>query len=173
MVYYMTDSPFNGADVTVTIKRGADYGASWNVFRGTPQGVKEQMVEYYGLDADALADADPGTVEMEAMQAARAGYLVADQLGGKVQSINKTKPASKAKKAPSKPKPEPEVNEGQAQDNDAAEEDALAGIRAEIARITNPDDLNKLWAKNQQAFVNGDLLDEWKARGRELVAGGN
>lgn len=151
----MSESPWGrDAEVSVTLKHDGKYEAPWIVFRGSPEQVKADIVEALGWDKDAGDTRSLVELVHAADKQAKAEYGVKAELGGKV--------ISRERKSSTK-----SASEDKAPEAEASEEDGNPLVKV-IASINNVADLKKLWAENQEAFQDGDLMDVWKARGKEL-----
>lgn len=139
----MTD-PINPGGVSVTVK-GEGKDLPWMVFHGAPETVLTNLSAIFGDGTETLRDVP--SLAAQAHVDWNASINVAKGLGGRVLSIVKDKKA----------------------DETPAEEDPRNGLLAEIAAITDPAELPKLWAANKAAFEDADLLAAWKARGKELT----
>lgn len=145
--------------ISVTIKGdepGGKYNdakspGTWIVFHGSPQRVKEQIIEVFDFDAEASQRSLHHLVN-EATKVFKAVSSVGQSLGGTVLSKGEGEPASQ-------PASEPK----------AEEDDETAPIKAMIGAASSRDALKKIWAENKAVFdANPSLMDEWKAKGKSL-----
>lgn len=150
----MSESPWGrDAEVSVTLKHDGKYEAPWIVFRGSPEQVKADIIEALGWDKDAGDGKSLLELVHQADKQAKAEYGVKAHLGGR--TISKERKSSTES-----------VSEDTSAEAEAAEEGNP--LLAQIAAVNTVDDLKKLWAENQEAFKDGELMTVWKARGKEL-----
>ena len=155
--------PYTDREMNVTIKvpESKRYAGDnpWFVFRGSPEAVREMLIEAFDLDKDL----DLFAAVLNAQRIATAGGV----LGGKVISPGKAADTSGAdaawQQAQSSNEQGPPWN---AEEKKAEEVDPiLAGIESS----TDVQELQRLWAENQDAFNNNTAyMDAYKAKGRAL-----
>jgi hypothetical protein len=147
--------------ISVTIKGdepGGKYNdakspGTWIVFHGSIVAVKEQIVEAFDYEADAVNRPLYDLVN-EATKSFKAINAVGTQLGGTVLS------KGGEDKAQADSPTEPAKSD---------EDDATKPIKAMIENATSRDGLKQLWAENKAVFdANPSLMDEWKAKGKSL-----
>jgi len=162
---------------SVTFKTGKQYKESLINFNGARQAVREDVIAYFGLDAEAVKDMTDFEIRMAADEIAQGVSTVASKLGGKVLG---SKPASSSESeserttsgndpwasvegsTTSAPAEEPKV-----------EEDPLKAMRDTIESMQDVPGLQRLWAENRPLFdANADLMVAYKARGKHLQGGG-
>lgn len=158
----MSDTPpWNpeAGEVSVTLKHDGKYEAPWMVFRGRPESVKADILAAFGWDTEAGEGKSLYEIALQADRQAKAEYAVQSQAGGRVISKERKRSSTSANV-------DTDAASSEQQTSDTSE--AGNPLADQIAAINNVDDLKKLWAENQEAFQDGDLMDVWKARGKEL-----
>jgi hypothetical protein len=147
---HVTDAWTEGG-TGVTIKEGKGYEESWFTFRGTPAQIKEDLIQFFGLDSASVADWTVHAVASHCKAIAHGIAVVATELGAAViaDGPSENLPAS------STPSPT----------EDAPAESPLL---ARIAATTDAESLKRLWAENQDAFKDATVMNAWKARGKAL-----
>ncbi|MFE4451403.1 hypothetical protein [Streptomyces sp. NPDC056796] len=157
-------------EITVTIKYGKAHDDSWAVFRGTPSGIRANILDYFGMDPETQVGLSLSSIVVNATNVAHGKGLIATALGATVVEETTTdapaKPqgdpwaaaASAPAQAPSAPSPAPA----------APSEDPNAYILGEIAKKTTVMELKKLWAENQSFFKDAAVMAAWKAKGKAL-----
>jgi hypothetical protein len=151
----------DGRGITVTVKYGKGYEESWVVFRGPSiTQVREDIIDYFGMDRASVAELTLSDVVVNATNLAHGKGNVAAALGA---TVIKSGPTPAATENP--------ASSAWAQ---AAQQEAEAPAEnpmlARIAATTNVDELKRLWAENQAAFAEADVMAAWKARGKALKA---
>ncbi len=148
-----------GRAITVTIKYGKGYDDSWVVFRGDAESIREDVIGYFGMDRASVAELTLSELIVNATQYAHGKTAVASTLNGAVIGH---KPS--------------EAQDAQGKSSDpwaAAEQQASAQpqenpMLARIAACTTGDELRRLWAGDQAAFADAEVMAAWKARGKAL-----
>ena len=157
-------------ETTVTIKYGKGYEETWAVFKGSVPGIREQIIDYFGLLRDAVAEYTlhelvinvtnlaHGTGNAAAILGAvvippsEAGAKPVESTGGNPWAglgVGTADVAVKAKAAP------------------AAASENQHVIDA-FAKAPDVKELQKVWAANQSAFSDPAVVEAYKARGKEL-----
>lgn len=154
----------DAAESSVTIKSGKGYEAMWFVTKGSPDQIKSWLIRFFDLPYDAVAELTPYEVTALAEDIAQGRSNVATILGGTIATPTANTPAPTADGDPWA------QIAGEASEAPQKAEDPLAGLRDQIANAESPAALQRLWAQNQDAFRNEDLLAEWKAKGKSLAA---
>lgn len=149
----------SGRGVTVTLKFGGGFEYPWVVLRGTPDEVKQDIAQIFGFESASVADATIASVIRDAAQEALALGNALAGLGAQPVRRN-----SGGSKGGSKSQPD----EAQADVAAAAAADPLAELKKAIDDAADIDALKVLWAENQEAFQDADLLAAWKAKGQAL-----
>ncbi|MEU7400100.1 hypothetical protein [Streptomyces sp. NPDC044948] len=154
--------------ITVTIKYGKSYEDTWAVFKGSAGEVRQDILEYFGIESDSVTGLTLSDIVTNATQIAHGKGLIATQLGATVV-------AQEPAEAPAKPQGDPWASVGTSQpvtvaDQAPAQQDANSWILGEIAKQTNRADLKKLWANNQSFFSDPSVMDAYKAKGKSLPA---
>ncbi|MFD6636786.1 hypothetical protein ACFWDN_13325 [Micromonospora chalcea] len=151
-----------GRGLQVTIKYGKGYEETWVSFAGLREEIREDIIDYFGLDRDSVSGLTLSELVVSATNLAHAKGNVASSLGGTV-----IPPAQQ-----SKPAPASDVWDeiGQAgQQSSAPAEPEKDPVLTLIEKAESVDELKRIWAENQERVV-GPILDAWKARGKELKA---
>lgn len=166
-----------GRGVTVTIKYGAGFDQPWLVFRGLPQEVRDDLIESFGLDRAENLKIPLSGVVLNATQVAHAKGSIGSTLGATSVSESASDSTSAKPSAPASTNDEaqadPWASATEAAQEAAAKEEAADPnkiLRDTIDGISSLDDLKALWADNQEAFKDAELLAHWKARGKALKA---
>jgi hypothetical protein len=150
---HVSNPPWNAeGEVSVTFKHDGKYEAPWIVFRGTPEWVENAIKE---------SSAQLLTTALEFDKASKAEYGVTSKLGGTVIKREQKRSSTSANV-------DTDATSSEQQTAEAGQQEATNPLTAQIAAINTVDDLKRLWAENQEAFKDGDLMDAWKARGKEL-----
>lgn len=131
----------DNAPITFTLKHGGGYGDAWTVFRGTPQAIRDNAVEFFGVDE----------ADVEGLAAAE--VLEAIKLAVQGSGIS-TKPKA------------PEKVELKSVDTAVAVETDEA-LLEQVKTAGSTDELNKLW-KNNKAKFDKVILAAAGARKKEL-----
>lgn len=153
----MTDVTSGARETSVTIKYGKEFDKTWAVFRGNVEEIRSDLLAYFAVDAEAVAGLTLHELVVNCTKLAQGSATVAGLLGGTVI------PAS------SSPAP---GSGGTAFDEPAApaqpEAPAVNPLLAVIEAQTDVDGLKRVWAENQAAFADAELMAAWKARGKAL-----
>lgn len=168
----MTEASGRDRGVGVTLKGATGYDAPWITFSGSVDEVKADIVAAFGFDPDLGAnELDLHDLAVEAAKAFQAQWGVAATLGGKPVS-KRSSGARKATESPSRGSESDDWDEPAPKQ----EEPAAPSLAELIAGCASVDELKLLWADNSSVLSpnNPDtdqaLIDQWKARGRELSA---
>ncbi|MFI9228965.1 hypothetical protein [Streptomyces rimosus] len=144
-----------GRSITVTIKYGKGYEDSWVTFRGAPEAIPGDIVSFFGLDCDTLAELTPSELVVEATHTAQGAMHVVRGLDARIVPSRPAETADAPRKA------------AQA----AAKPDTTTqALLDQIQACQSADALKRLWAENQAAFGDEGVMNAWKARGRALAA---
>ncbi|MFJ7414622.1 hypothetical protein ACIQWZ_28060 [Streptomyces sp. NPDC098077] len=153
--------------LTVTIKYGKSHDDSWAVFRGRPREVRDDILDFFGMERDSVTGLTLSDIVTNATNLAHGKGLIATQLGGTViaEDAPPAKPAGgdpwaslgSTPQAASAPAASPE-------------QDKNAWILGEIEKQANRADLKKVWAANQSFFSETAVMDAYKAKGKALPA---
>jgi hypothetical protein len=171
--------------ITVTVKYNGDKAAPWAVFYGSPSEIREDVISYFGLDpyameqrtlhelvqiASRVASGAPVSTPMQAAPPPAAPAPA--QSEAQVMQLLKDELGARPIEEPA-PKSDPWADAGSPAGSppwDAPAPPAVNPLLAEIAACGSVLELQRLWAANQTAFKDGDLLDAYKAKGRSLKA---
>lgn len=161
------DSAWNdqaGRGVTVTIKYGKGYEETWAVFRGTVSQVREDIISYFGVDGASVASLTLSELVVNVTNLAHGKGNAAALLGGVVLgSVPSGDTAAAEAAALGTPASDPWAS---VESNTVTEHPLLARIKA----ATNVEELKLLWADNQAAFSDENVMAAWKQRGQALQA---
>ncbi|MCM8548807.1 hypothetical protein [Streptomyces sp. STCH 565 A] len=157
--------------ITVTIKYGKSYEDTWAVFKGGAGEVRQDILDYFGIESDSVTGLTLSDIVTNATQIAHGKGLIATQLGATVI-------AQEPAPAPAKPQGDPWASVGTSQPVTVAdqapasssEQDKNTWILGEIEKQTNRADLKKLWANNQSFFADPAVMTAYKAKGKALPA---
>ncbi|AKY03342.1 hypothetical protein FDI80_gp32 [Streptomyces phage Aaronocolus] len=162
-------------ELSVTIKYGKSYDDTWAVFKGTPDEIRSDIVSYFGIMPDAVAEMTLSEIVTAATDLAHGKGNAARFLGATVvpsqsapakpaqtaaPASNEDPWAAAASSAPSTPSTPPAPQA----------EDPNAWILGEIEKQTSVDSLKRLWAENQSFFKDAAVMAAWKAKGKALSA---
>lgn len=146
------------SELTWTLKQSKSYEASWAVFKGAPEDVKNDMIQSYGLNAEELKDATTFEVAALAEQVMQGLGNVKETLGARVLNAG---PDS----APAYYQTEVPQSEAKAD----PEPDPHASIHADISDASTKEALRAVWARNKEAFNDdSSLMDHVNERLKEL-----
>lgn len=167
----MTSSNPNEADSgSATIKYGRGFEAPWYVPKGSPEKIREQLITFFGMDRDSVADMTGNEVLLEANTIAQAAYTAMSQTGGRVLSKGTAAEATTAPAATTTAPTEDPWAQAAAESASVAANPMLALI----AGAGNVKGLQDLWADNQSAFMTApdaaEVMAAWKAKGLALSA---
>lgn len=156
----MTDAWSAGAETSVTIKSGKGYDDSWYVFRGRPEEIKAQLVDFFGIPSASVAGLSVFEVAVNCRQIAQGNESTVAALGGTIVPAD-TKPSQTT----------PGDDPWAAIEAGAPDESAPNPILGQIEACKTTDELKRLWAENQAAFADSAVMDAWKAKGKSLAGG--
>ncbi|MCS0601084.1 hypothetical protein NX794_07545 [Streptomyces sp. LP11] len=158
--------------ITVTIKYGKSYEDTWAVFKGSAGDVRQDILDFFGIESDSVTGLTLSDVVTNATQIAHGKGLIATQLGATVIA---QEPAA----TPAKSQGDPWASVGAtnqpvtvADQAPAAspEQDKNAWILREIESKATRAELKKLWAGNQSFFADPAVMTAYKAKGKALAA---
>ncbi|MFY1688194.1 hypothetical protein [Plantactinospora sp. WMMB782] len=156
-----TETPWQtGRETGVTIKFGKDYDAPWVTFRGVTEEIRAALLATFGMEDNP--ELSLAALVVNATKEAHAMYGVSSGLGGRVvgQSGNRRGGGfQRASQTDTETK-------GEAKPEEPAENPLLAQIEA----ATDEKGLKRLWAQNQEAFKDPEVMNAWKAKGKALIA---
>lgn len=158
----VSDDVFSGEAGRTTIKGGKGYEETWHSFDGSPSRRKQDMIEYFGLDSESVSGLTPYEVAVQCEQIAHGVGNVTRTLGGTPVAQNDSAEADTDAFAQAKAAQQRAAKEAQ------SESEAPNPLYKAIADAETVDALKLLWAENQAAFTDTDLMTAWKARGKEL-----
>lgn len=147
----MTDNAWSDdSGIGVTIKTGKGFEDTWFTFRGNNAKVREDIAAFFGMESASVSELTTYDIAVNATRIAQGVGAVSAKLGATVVS---SKPASEPAPAPAPAK---------------QEEKSENPILVLIEQATTVDDLRRIWAGNQEAFKDADLMAKWKAKGSSL-----
>ena len=158
----MSEDNSRGRGASTTIKNGKGYEESWHNFTGEPYDVREDIISYFGLDRESVAGLSAFEVTLVAERIAHGAKNVSRVLGGTpVPPAQQTDPAAPA-------------GDVWAQADQAsttpAEPEGPNPLLAQIEDVADEPALLRLWAENQAAFADAEVMAAWKAKGKSLKA---
>lgn len=177
-------------ELTVTIKYGKGYDESWAVFKGVPEEVKADLVDYFGLDSASVAGLTLNQLVQNVTQIAHSGATAGAQLGAVALPSKPAAPEKHGEVTPEKKAVTAQVFGQSASTASTNPWDAIEGSQPAAPAATPPaapaeperspvldlmaatktvKELQEVWAKNQAAFSDPAVMDVYKARGRELM----
>lgn len=144
--------------ITVTIKYGKAYDDSWAVFKGpNTTDVRFQILEYFGVSDDDTIHLTLHELVTDVTKVAQGTATAARVLDA--VAIN--------------PNPrETNIHPWAGLKEELAAEAAVhphQRVLDLIGQQTSIDDLRAVYAKNQAAFADEEVMDAYKARGKELL----
>jgi hypothetical protein len=158
------DSPARG--ITVTIKYGKGYEQPWAVFHGSTGQIRDDLTAFFGMNPDETAGLTLSDLVVNAMTSAHAVGVLASGMSATVIASHGREPAASRPDAakPGTPAAPPSA---------APPAEAVANpLLAVIAQVPDVRSLERLWAENQAAFSDPEVMAAWKARGRALSTAG-
>lgn len=158
----MSEDNSRGRGVSTTIKNGKGYEESWHGFTGPPDDVREDIINYFGLDRASVTGMSTFEVSIVAERIAHSAKNAVRTLGASpVKPADQTDPAAAdagtdpwADTTPAKP----------------AEPEGPNPMLALIEAVADVAALQRLWAENQAAFADEAVMAAWKAKGKALTA---
>lgn len=148
--------------ITVTIKYGKSYEDTWAVFNGPLEGVREDLIAYFGVDRVSVENQTLSELVVNVTSLAHGKGNAAALLGGVAIGTDTT----------SIPTPAPRSDEAQQPSGTQEEpqgEDLAKALLAKVEAATDVAALKRLWAENQAVFAAApDLMAAWKAKGKAL-----
>jgi len=152
----------DGGESTATLKYGKGHEDSWFVAKGTPAQIKQQVIDYFGLTGEDLAEKTPHEIVLQGQSIAQGTSAVSGKLNGSIDWPSSSDRPAAAKKGGSKKKSEPKKEE---------DEHPWGQVLAQIELAETEDALKKLFAVNKEAFQNADVKEASKKRFAALKEG--
>lgn len=147
-----------GRTVSVTIKYGKGYEETWVNFRGVLiTHVREDIIDYFGLDRASVSNLTLSELVVNVTNLAHGKGNLASMLGATVIGTVQAEATAAADSV---------WGDASAQQQTAAP--AANPMLAQILATTTPDELRLLWAENQSAFADAEVMAAWKTRGKAL-----
>lgn len=155
------------AGISVTIKSDEPGGkfndpkspGTWIVFHGSPQRVKEQIIEVFDLPEESLSR-PLYDLTNEATKLYKGVMSVGSTLGGTV-----IRPGTEAAPAGGQGQSAP------AQSNSDEAEAESKRLLAALEAATTVQEVKEVWARNQEAFKAPALMEAYMARGKAIKEG--
>lgn len=142
----------------VTIKYGKGYEETWAVFDGTTESVKANIVSYFDMSSESVADLSLSDIVVNATAIAHNQGNIVKTLGGTVISAKTASKMTEGETAAPAAEPEPE-----------GPHPLVAQVEAQESVAT----LQRLWAENKAAFdALPDLMAAYRAKGKALQEAG-
>lgn len=162
-----------GHAITVTIKYGKGYDDTWAIFTGLADQVRQDIVDFFGLDRESGNRLSLSDLVVSATNVAHGVGTLAREFGATPITDPRERPrrdgpqargagADPWKQAATVPDSRPESR---------TESSPAPSLIDLITQASSVDVLKKLWAANQAAFKDPAVMAAWKARGRALTAG--
>ncbi|GIF02243.1 hypothetical protein [Paractinoplanes rishiriensis] len=182
-----TSAP-TGRGVTVTIKYGRGYEAPWAVFHGQPHEIRDDIAAFFGMTAATTAGLTLSDIVVNATAQAHGVETIASGLGGATviesqPTPTATAPTATAPAATASAAAGPTAaastsataaaadpwSQASAAQAPAAAQPAGNPLLDRIARATDVQSLQRIWADDPSAFTDPAVMAAWKARGRALT----
>lgn len=150
----------------MTIKYGKGYEETWAGFKGSPADVRATIIEFFDMDPESVAGLSLSSVVVNATNLAHAKGNIASKLGGTVISRGKAAdsgPPWNTDDSASKP--------GGVWDQAVDTKPAEPEVNPILEQIENAKDvgaLQRMWAENQAAFADAEVMTAWKAKGKSF-----
>ena len=190
----MYDTSHPGRGITVTIAYGQGEHDTRATFHGSVEQVREDVIGFFGLDGASGIGLNPSELILNATQLAHGIGTLAHGLGATAIPAAVAAPQSPAPATAAAPRSAVVAQSRSADDpwGMAASNTAplwpdstppaappsaapAAAVRHPlvevIERAVDLDGLKRLWAENQAAFTDPEVMAAWKARGRTLSSG--
>lgn len=160
--------------ISVTFKYGKGYEEPWVVFKGSARKVREDLLEFFQLPAEAVAGLSLNAVLIQCNHIVHGTGNAATILGGVVVAET----SGKTEAAPSQPAgsdPWAGVSKDSSAPQSAAQtaptepaENPHGGLISQIQAAETGDDLKRLWAGNKDAFSDPAVVEAYKVKGQSL-----
>ena len=159
------------SEISVTIKASKDFAASWTVYRGSVDQIREAIVSYYGIDPGYSEGVTLHELVVAANHIAQGTGAVAAVLGGTPISATEAltgEPTGKA--AWAEAEKETALPYGGSPTADATPANPNADLIGLLEGAATTGDLKALWATHQAAFSDKDVKATYSKRGKALKA---
>jgi hypothetical protein len=179
----VNDSNPTGRGVAVTIAYGQGKQDTRATFHGSLEEVREDIIDFFGLDSASGIELNPAELVLNATQLAHgAGTLARGLDATAVPPSMASRPTPPPSAAPSRGDEADPWSTAASQtappwpvETPAAPaapvEPAKHPLVEAIERTADLDGLKRLWAENQAAFAVPEVMAAWKTRGRVLSSG--
>lgn len=164
----MSQEPWSDASrgVTITIKYGKGYEETWAVFRGRPDEVRDDILTFFGIDRESVAEQTLSDVVVTATSIAHGKGNVARYLGGNVISSGPAQQSSGSTGSAAWAEAEQEQGSRPTEDVQLPERHWILGA---IEGASSLEELKSLYVENKADFDSvAELLPAWKAKGKAL-----
>lgn len=148
-----------GRGVSLTIKHSGAKDATWINFAGFVEEVRDDIAAWFGIDRETLTGLTPHELSLTATSLAHGTGAVRAVLGG-------TPIAQKAEAA--KVDGDDPFDIAKNGGSPGPVEPAISPLFGRIEKCQSVDELKELWAENQEAFSDEEIMAAWKARGKAL-----
>jgi hypothetical protein len=157
------------AETTVTIKYGKGYEETWAVFKGSNDEVRGNILDYFAVPAENVEGLSLSELVVNVTNLAHGKGNAAALLGGVVIGSRPTEPADSATVTQDgKDEAQNTTASDPWADDAPAEPQGPHPVLAVIEAATSVEELKRIWAENQAALTDADLLAAWKAKGKAL-----
>lgn len=150
-------------EISVTIKSGKNFDDTWQAFKGDVHEVREQIIDYFGFDAEAFAELTLDSLVVNATQVAHGKATAASVLGAVVAGEKAEANGVDAT---------PYADQGHPADKGVAEPEPEVDVKAELTEALNgaadQAALKRIYSENTSAIKDdADLAalfkERWKA----------
>lgn len=153
----------------MTIKYGKGYEETWAVFNGQTQEVRQDILDYFGIGSVSVANLTLSELVVNVTNLAHGKGNVAALMGGVVLGSQPTEAtANVPAQRTSDEAQQPTSDDGWGDEPAAPAGNPLQPLYDAVEACADKDALKRLWAENQVAFADADLLAAWKAKGKAL-----
>ena len=158
------------SEISVTIKASKDFAASWTVYRGSVDQIREAIVSYYGIDPGYSEGVTLHELVVAANHIAQGTGSVAAVLGGTPISVTESLTGEPTGDAAWAEAEKDKAPYGGSPAADVTPVDPNAELIGQLQSATSVESLKKLWVDNQAAFSDKDVKAAYSKRGKALKA---
>lgn len=163
-----TNLVVDGDGISVTIKYGKGYEETWAVFRGSNvDRIRAQICDYFGVDRASVSELTVSELVVNVTNLAHGKGNAAALLGATVIPSSQAGKAETAKPGEDVWSDDTAPGEFPAESAPAEPEGPNPVIALMEATASIPE-LQKVWAANQSAFKDADVMAAYKAKGKAL-----
>jgi hypothetical protein len=161
-----TADPWSGESSTgVTIKYGSGYEDAWMTFKGSPEGIRSQLIAAFGMESASVS-----TLSLAELVSVASRHAQAINAGSSVGRIVSGSPSSEAETEQETEQKIDAENDPWAVKPEAPKDPLFQAIEAE----GSVEGLKRLYAENKAKFeADTTLTEAWRTRGRALSAAGH